>query len=391
MKLAFLTDGVMPYVLGGMQRHSTLLASELARQGTKVHLFHTVFSDSQVPAARQLSSFPDEVRRNLHSHLIPYPKPGKLPGHYIRNLKIYSQNILSHYQSLNIPFDFIYANSLTAHAFLQNKQTLKLPPIGINAHGYEMFQKAASLRNKLEHQVLRPTFRQITQEADYVFSFGGQIRKILETKLAIPSNRILQIPIGVSSDWIVHPTKRSSTPVHFLYVGRYERRKGIEELYQAIQLLDDSLPFQFTFVGPIPANKQFQHPKLHYAGSVIDEQQLKLLFDQADVLVCPSYAEGMPNVIMEAMARGLAIIATDVGAISEVVGHDNGILLPTPNKKLIAQALLKCIQMPYSEIHTRKQQSLQKIKHYTWDQIASLTLQKIQECIESSSLHSEIP
>ena len=43
--------------------------------------------------------------------------------------------------------------------------------------------------------------------------------------------------------------------------------------------------------------------------------------------MCPSYSEGMPNVIMEAMSRGLAIIATDVGAVSKLVDEENGWLI----------------------------------------------------------------
>ena len=51
------------------------------------------------------------------------------------------------------------------------------------------------------------------------------------------------------------------------------------------------------------------------------------MYDSCDILLCPSYSEGMPNVILEAMSRGLAIIATNVGAIRLLVSEDNGVLL----------------------------------------------------------------
>ncbi|MGB0418765.1 MAG: glycosyltransferase family 4 protein, partial [Opitutales bacterium] len=76
---------------------------------------------------------------------------------------------------------------------------------------------------------------------------------------------------------------------------------------------------EFVFIGPIPKEKQLDLPWVQYRGSVSDQDALKAELDQGDVLVCPSYSEGMPTVILEAMARGLAIVATDVGATCELV------------------------------------------------------------------------
>ena len=56
--------------------------------------------------------------------------------------------------------------------------------------------------------------------------------------------------------------------------------------------------------------------------------------DNCDILICPSYSEGMPNVILEGMSRGLAIITTDVGANELLVSNENGKLIKFSSREI---------------------------------------------------------
>ena len=86
--------------------------------------------------------------------------------------------------------------------------------------------------------------------------------------------------------------------------------------------------------------------------------------------MCPSYSEGMPNVILEAMSRGLAIMATDVGAVRLLVSEDNGILLNHCNEILIRKAISKFILMDRKLILNMKENSIQLIKEkFLWQNI----------------------
>ena len=86
--------------------------------------------------------------------------------------------------------------------------------------------------------------------------------------------------------------------------------------------------------------------------------------------MCPSYSEGMPNVILEAMSRGLAIMATDVGAVRLLVSEDNGILLNNCNEILIRKAISKFILMDRKLILNMKENSIQIIKeNFLWQNI----------------------
>jgi glycosyltransferase involved in cell wall biosynthesis len=75
--------------------------------------------------------------------------------------------------------------------------------------------------------------------------------------------------------------------------------------------------------------------KVVYQGVVRDQNLLMEKFDACDVLLLPSLSEGMPTVILEAMARGLDVIASDVGAVSELVENP----LSPGDSRALAQAI----------------------------------------------------
>jgi glycosyltransferase involved in cell wall biosynthesis len=122
---------------------------------------------------------------------------------------------------------------------------------------------------------------------------------------------------------------------------------------------------------------------LIYHGPIQDEKKIQHILRDSDVLVCPSWSEGMPTVILEAMASGCAIIASDVGAISEQVNSENGILIEPGNKKQIKQAIEKIIQMDNEQLLEMKRNSIQKIKDkFLWENVADKTIEEIRRVEE---------
>ena len=63
-----------------------------------------------------------------------------------------------------------------------------------------------------------------------------------------------------------------------------------------------------------------------------------------DLVVIPSFSEGLPNVLLEAMILGIPLIATSVGGIPEVIDDSNGILIPPGNAEVMAKALLRMLE-----------------------------------------------
>jgi glycosyltransferase involved in cell wall biosynthesis len=355
MKIALLTDGIFPYVIGGMQKHSYQLAKQLAQQNHTVYLFHCNESKYDIS---KLEYFSEEEKKNIRSFVIPFPHKNYFPFHYISESKLYSIHI---YKAL-LPFmpeiDFIIAKGFTAWSLLENKKT-DYPPIAVHFHGLEMFQYIPTLKSRISAMFLRIAVKKNLDRTDYAISYGGKISYLLAG--LVPKKKIWEIPSSIEPSWLKETVTPMGDKLRFVFVGRFERRKGIQELNIAIkQLLPDG-NFSFDFIGDIPEEHKIASPLLRYHGKLSSEKAVQEILSKADVLVSPSFAEGMPVTIMEAMAQGLAIIATDVGSVSTLVNESNGWLIPSPEPKQIVEAMRNAIQSKDSLV-TKKENSIKKIK-----------------------------
>ena len=379
LKILLLTDGIPPFIMGGMQRHSFNLAKYFTFAGVDITLVHCVQMkeciETSIPSEIEVNEFlfGKESSVFIESICLQFPAPSKLPGHYIRNSYRYSELVYEKIKSRLNEFDFIYAKGFSAWKLLKEKKLgLKCPPVGIKFHGYEMYQTAANLKMKLEHFMLRPAVKWNTLNADVVFSYGGKITDIIKS-LRVSKDKIIEASSGVDENIIRDPLEINvNLPLKFCFVGRYERRKGVEELTEAIHImLKMSLEFEFHFVGPIPLPQQILNDKVIYYGAKSDQQDVIEILDQCDVLVCPSFSEGMPNVILEAMSRGLAIVATDVGAVGLMVDEKNGVLLKSCSTNVICESLVDIMNFEPKIIKNWKRESLKKITtSFTWDKIS---------------------
>lgn len=378
LHVALLADGVYPYRLGGIQRHTRMLTLHFAKAGVHVTLLHSADTPELRARAEALDDFAAEARSRIRSLVVVPPKPGRYPGHYSNDCRAYSQVLLERYRQENVGADFVYAQGLTGIAFgAARRGATDLPPVGVNQHGYEMFQKAANLRAWLEQFVLRGQVVALDRSADVVFTFPRKIREIVERRCRVPAERLVEVPNAIDGSWIVANRPAPTAKRRFLFIGRHERRKGMPELLAAIAPLR-APGVEFHFVGPIPEQLRLERDDVVYHGTVTDTATLQEILDSSDVLLCPSFAEGMPTVVLEAMARGLAVIATDVGATAEWVGADNGVLLPRPDVGDLRAAIERFIAMPVADLHRLQLTSIAKARECTWDLVTAKTIAAIR-------------
>lgn len=368
MHIALITDGIWPYVLGGMQKHSFYLCKYLAQQKVNIDLVH--FNSSNYDISK-LEFFSEEERKYIHSIVIDFPTGSGLPGHYIRKSYQHSQLIFEVLKDKIPTYDFIYTKGFTGWYLMKQKKAgaIACCKIGVKFHGYEMFQRAPDFKTKLQHLLLlRKPVREISLMADIVFSYGGKITDIIK-QIGVSTNHIFEIPSGVETENIASKITEHHSPTRFLFLGRYERRKGIEELNEAIRLLPKE-KFEFHFVGPIPIAKQISDSRVKYYGEVRDKNQLTNIVQSCDILVCPSWSEGMPNVILEAMANGLSVIATDVGATNVLVNNSCGWLINNSSPEKISKTIKTALSVDSQGLESRKQNALNRIREqFTWDKL----------------------
>jgi glycosyltransferase involved in cell wall biosynthesis len=384
LHIALLTDGVTPYVVGGIQRHSRKLCEHLLRLGARVTLYHTATEAATRDRAKCLEGWDPGLKTQLRHVFVDWPGGFWYPGHYLRDCQSYSHSLLRAFmqRQQSDQVDFVYAQGLTGMAFTAaRRQGARVPPVGVNAHGYEMFQRCIGLRARAGQILLRTPHRRLSIEADIVFSFSGKIYDIVQREIGVPSDRIRVIPNAVDAAWISGHLCGPGPTRRFIFVGRFERRKGVQELSEAIRCLE-GCDWTIDFVGPIPEREQVQDSRVRYVGLVREEKQLMRLYDACDCIVAPSYAEGMPTVLIEAMARGLTLIATDVGAVGEMVAGGKGILLDSPAPAQIRHAMHRVATMSDAELMHRKSSARDASRNYTWEVVAEQTLQAISDRIE---------
>lgn len=378
MRIALITDGISPYVIGGMQKHSFYLAKYFAKHHIQVDLIHYNHSDFDI---NHLAFFTAEEQVYINSIVLQFPTSAKFPGHYMYDSYKYSCLAFEALKSQISSYDFIYTKGFSGWKLISEKHkgNMTCCPIGVNFHGYEMFQIAPGIKAKLQQLLLRSFVKQISQQADVVFSYGGKITSIIQA-IGVNPKQIIEIPSGVEVDFI-SPSIATHTEsfTKFVFLGRAERRKGIIELNTVLQqFIAQTQSFQFEFIGPIPEELKLNHPFIIYHGELRDSKQIKQILQQADVLVCPSWSEGFPNAILEAMASGLAIIATNVGAIPAMVTAKNGWLIEPLNHTQLLAAISDALTC--STLAAKKQYSLDLVKtQFNWDIISLKTIEAISK------------
>lgn len=391
MKLAIVTDGIYPYVLGGMQKHSFYLAKFLARQGADVTLVHCVPHNKSLPSEKDVKQALDiGPEDRFLSYCLHFPKAGTFPGHYLKESYTYSEKVHAVLKDQLTDFDFIYIKGFAGWDLIRRKaKGEQLPPLGVKFHGYEMFQQAPSFKVKLQHWLLRGPTRYNNQNADVVFSYGGYITPLVK-ELDVPQESIIEIPTGIEKAWVRESLPACAEKRRFLFIGRFERRKGVEELNAVLQELIGQETFEFHFVGPIPPTRYIKSDQVVYHGKVMEKDALQAIIDPCDVLVTPSHSEGMPNVIMEGMARGLAVIATDVGAVPDQVDDLNGWRLSPGDQEALKSAMLEAIHMDASTLQAKREASIERVlASFTWEQVAAQTLSKLKDYLEVAETRLE--
>ena len=220
-------------------------------------------------------------------------------------------------------------------------------------------------------------------KADFVYSYGGGITDIIKNNLPQTVNKIIEVPAAIESTWVYEKNISINKPIQLAFLGRYEIRKGVKELSAALKKLIGKYDFEFNFIGPIPDEFKINSPQIIYHGQISEAEKIKSILQTTDIFVLPSHSEGMPNVILEAMASGCAILATDVGAVNVMVSDDNVWLLPPINTNAIEQKLIEIIKSNFKIIENKKVASVKKVKqNFMWNEVVLKEINFINNIIK---------
>lgn len=164
-------------------------------------------------------------------------------------------------------------------------------------------------------------------------------RIVTKAQIRILHNAVL-VPAEGRSNYSDH---------NLLYLGRICKDKGIGELLAAMDRLHEVIPDIHLYIGGIYEEQYWKaevDKRSEYVtctGWIVGEEKIRLLKDICSVFVLPSYYEGQPVSLMEAMSYGLAPVASKIGGIEEIMGHEAGITVPAGSAEELESVLKELV------------------------------------------------
>ncbi|HKO18352.1 MAG TPA: glycosyltransferase, partial [Acidobacteriaceae bacterium] len=196
--------------------------------------------------------------------------------------------------------------------------------------------------------------RKVLREADFVVTKSHDLRaKAIQMGASQDKTRAVLNGCDLS---VFYPSDRmearrklgiDQSCQAIVYIGRIDKKKGLIELVQAASLLQPSHPnLQVYMVGEGPDRHAVEHAiKSRHAQSYVHAmpscapEEVATWMAAADLVTLPSYMEGCPNVVLEALASGRPVVASNVGGISEIMSNECGCLVPPRDAQSLAHAL----------------------------------------------------
>ena len=183
---------------------------------------------------------------------------------------------------------------------------------------------------------------------------GTAAQKFVVQELRVPASRVEIVFNGVPGPTVPRRLAKENKVRRLLFVGNLSERKGVTDLLKALGRPGfEDLPLELVFAGDgdiagyqAKANALGLEKKVRFAGWV-GQAEVAELMAQADLLVLPSYDEGLPLVILEALGNGVAVVCTPVGEIPSVLQHGVTACLVEPGDvNGLAASLQRLLRQP---------------------------------------------
>lgn len=235
---------------------------------------------------------------------------------------------------------------------------------------------------------VRDKVRFVLKQAAAIISPSAALKNKM-VELGVPEQKIHVIYSGIDPA-LFHPLEKEEAARNLgldpqkkriVYIGSFKEKKGVLNLVKAVAQMKNNVPFDFEVLligwGEDESRmrqliKEKQLRNIIRVVGPVDHDQLGSWINASDCLTLPSYAEGLPNVVLEALACERKVVATNVGGIPEVIEDAQKYLIEPGNVHQLAQQLI-------SALGDKNYQTLPKVKIKSYRQIA----ENIAELIHS--------
>ncbi len=290
----------------------------------------TSFAQSLAPASCNEVSLPCLYKSQIYT--IPTFKSSKVLMKSLRRL----QPDVVHASLTLSPLDFLLPEIC---------QELNIPLVATFHPPFD--RKLRNLTSGTQH-LMYQLYAPFLAHYDSTIVFS-QIQRDILVKLGVPLERVAVIPNGVDAvKYSPGPSGLKSelkADRIFVYQGRIAPEKNVESLLKAWKQCNFPAGNVLAIVGdgPLAASLQLSYGEddgIVWLGFVADEERRIEILRGADVFILPSLVEGLSLSLLEAMASGLACLATDAGADGEALEGGAGVVLNTQRVRSQLQTLL---------------------------------------------------
>ena len=258
-------------------------------------------------------------------------------------------------------------------------------PLVVGARGSDL-----RVRDAVSRRLTRP----VLHAAQRILVVSEDLGRVAARDYDADPTRIRAIPNGCDAS-IFHPQSRAEARAALgigadaelvVYVGRLVPEKGLRELLDATATLARQRPkLQLALVGEGPMRAELEarvaaNPglRVHLPGAQGPHVVARWMA-ASSLVTLPSYSEGHPNVLVEALACGRPVVATPVGGIPEVVDAGCGLLVPARDPAALAAGLHDALDRHWDET------ALSRRFSRGWDTVAGDTLRACEEALASAA------
>jgi len=381
---------------GGMSVYVRELSRELGRRGHMVDIYtrHNKYALDRVVEL-------DKGVRLIHLRLGD--------GQYISKVEMYPHlegffRELEQFRSANhLEYDLIHSHYwLSGILGIWAQETWKCPHVvmfhslgamknhtGIGGPEPEIRIATENAVIKTSHRILAPTQREKGRLINFYSALPDKIGVVpcgVDLKLFCPMNQsTARCQLGFNPDDTLA-----------LFVGRFDSMKGLDRLLEAMRYLRHRRHLRLIIVGGdgihTPEGQKLLglartfgvEDSIEFIGR-IEQKDLPLYYNAADVLVMPSYYESFGLVSLEALACGIPVVATPVGVMDTIVQEgQNGQLVGNGDAKLLAKAIDKVTSL----LPTISAEAIrQTVQVFGWQNIASAIIKEYEKTLAFGNLN----
>lgn len=386
MRILILTDRYPPYYEGAYELNCQQVANGLTARGHEIVVLTSTYGVSgpvveENGIRRLLHSIEPVYRGRVHRRM----KQGLEALQRIANYRI-TRRVA---QEVRPDLVFIWHMLAVSVMPVLAVQDLGLPTVyRIGSHWLPKLREEYVLESSALKRWYRSALMGFRGFGEVVLGPAIMVSPTLRenhAKAGFDVSQAVVIPSGIPAAWVAgEPAAIPSNGAHaVLYVGRIEKEKGVEVALEAVaHLRNNSAPVvvhldligrgRQDYVDQVQAliTRQRLEGQISLLGSMPRENLLARYRAYAALIFTSLHLEGLPMTLIEAMAQGVAVIASDiVGPRDIIVNGENGILVPPGDARVLAEALERVLGDPAQRLRLGQAAIATVRQHHLFDQM----------------------